>query len=477
MVYTATELITDAYYASGIVSREFESVNGSQITDGLKFFNNILTEKRIDMGMLPYETKYTFRAIAGQNVYFIPHLIQIDTLVFYKQNVRFAMTFTDRNQYFGSYRVEQINSLPVQWYFERKTDGGNLHIYFSPDQNYPMEIHGTFGFPPVSASDDLRAIQTYVNLGQPTIYSFLFDNSLVINPGVLVVNGVDLQGIYYDAGSVANYINTGIIPKVQAKIDDQGNFIIYSIDDYPSPIYIETAGFPPNGTKFITNVFAASTVNLDATYDNGSFGLGSNLIANNNGILTLDGVNPGVGTNVLIKDQTNTFENGIYIVSDPGTVGTPFVLVRAAFYNQPAQIEAGNLVTIDVGDTLSDSTFVQTGDVNFVGVSDITFAIFQTITFSNFSTIQQPNYNVYNAMGLDEFYTTYLKYALADRLCAEFAYDTPPNVMRQLNKYESWIEKTSRTLDLNLEKMSTLQKKTGLNWAMINIGRGYTRGY
>lgn len=474
MTYTSTELITDAYYAAGIVSREFETVSGSQISDGLKFLNNILTEKRIDLGMVPYETKYTFTALPGVQVYFIPNLIQIDTLVFYLGDVRYSMAYTKRNQFFGTGRVENIKTLPVQWYFERKTDGGNLHIYFAPDKNYPMEIHGTFGFQPVSLNDDLRAVQTYANLGQATIYSFAFADTAILNVGSFVVNGVDLQGTYFDIGSLVNYINTGIIPKVQAKIDAQGNFILYSIDDYPAPIYIQTAGYPPNGTKFIANVKAASTLNLDATYANGNFGLGATLIANNNGALVLDGYPTVNGDIVLIKDQTSTVENGIYTVIDAGSVGTPFALQRWTNYDDPIQIGIGDLFTIEQGLTLADSTFVQTGDVNFIGTSDIVFDVFQTITFANFSTIQQPDYDIYNAIGLDEFYTTYLKYALADRLCAEFAYDTPVNIMRQLNKYEAWIEKESRTLDLRLEKSSTLQQnKNAVSWQWINLGRGW----
>jgi hypothetical protein len=166
MAYTTNQLITGAYYSSGVVSREFETVNGNQIADGLQWLNDIISEKRVDDGMIPYETKYVFNSVSGQKVYWIPDLIQIDTIVFYLDQVRYAMIYTKRNEYFGAPRVENITTLPFQWYFERKVGGGNLHVYFAPDQNYPMEVHGTFGLNNVALNQDLSSYVTTANLGR-----------------------------------------------------------------------------------------------------------------------------------------------------------------------------------------------------------------------------------------------------------------------------------------------------------------------
>lgn len=155
MAYTTNELIAGAFYASGVVSREFETVSGAQIGDGLSWLNDILEEKTVDDGMIPYESTYTFNAVPGQEIYPIPNLIQIDTLVFYLNSVRFSMDYNKRNNYFGSNRVENVKTLPYQWYFERQLGGGNLYIYFSPDRAYPMELHGTFRLTEVSLGQDL----------------------------------------------------------------------------------------------------------------------------------------------------------------------------------------------------------------------------------------------------------------------------------------------------------------------------------
>lgn len=155
MAYTTNQLISSAFYDSGVVSREFETVSGSQIGDGLTWLNNILTEKTVDDAMIPYESTYSNTFIVGQEIYYIENLIKIDTLVFYLDEVRYAMNYTKRNQYFGTSRVENIQTLPFEWYFERQFGGGNLYIYFKPDRAYPMEIHGIFRLPSVSLGQDL----------------------------------------------------------------------------------------------------------------------------------------------------------------------------------------------------------------------------------------------------------------------------------------------------------------------------------
>jgi hypothetical protein len=155
MALTTNELITNAFYASGVVSREFETVSGQQIGDGLQWLNEIIDEKVVDDGMIPYESTYSFAAVPGQEIYSIPNLIAVDTLVFFLNSVRFSMDYNKRNNYFGSNRVNNIQTLPYQWYFERQKGGGNLYIYFTPDKAYPMELHGTFRLNEVTLFQDL----------------------------------------------------------------------------------------------------------------------------------------------------------------------------------------------------------------------------------------------------------------------------------------------------------------------------------
>lgn len=105
------------------------------------------------------------------------------------------------------------------------------------------------------------------------------------------------------------------------------------------------------GINFLTAAVAATTVNLNAVYDNGTAGVGATLT--NNGTqaaLVIDSVALSLGQRVLVKNQTNAFENGIYTVTIVGTVSTDWELTRATDFDTPAEMIEGTVIpiTIDV---------------------------------------------------------------------------------------------------------------------------------
>jgi hypothetical protein len=155
MPYTTLQLINNAYYESGIVSRGFETVSGQQAQDGLQFLNDLIDDKTVDNGLIPYYKELDFTAVIGQEVYFIPNLINIDTFVFFIDTVRYQTQNRGRREYFGTSRANDIQSLPGSWHMERCFGGANLYIYFLPDQNFPLTIWGQFRLSEVTINQDL----------------------------------------------------------------------------------------------------------------------------------------------------------------------------------------------------------------------------------------------------------------------------------------------------------------------------------
>jgi hypothetical protein len=156
MSVTVTDLITQAYYASGIVSRDFQTVSGTQMNDGLKFLNDLLGEKTLQKDQIPYYvTQFQFPAIIGQEKYFIPNLIQVETLSFFLDNVRYSMFENSEDIYFGTPRANNILSLPFNWAQQRVFGGLNIYLYFFPDRAYTMELSGTFRLAFVTLNQDL----------------------------------------------------------------------------------------------------------------------------------------------------------------------------------------------------------------------------------------------------------------------------------------------------------------------------------
>lgn len=130
------------------------------------------------------------------------------------------------------------------------------------------------------------------------------------------------------------------------------------------------------GFNLLNPVYAASTTDINATYNNGAAGIGATLTANANGVLSLDGVNPPIGQNILIKDQASELTNGIYTVTNAGSVSTPFVLTRATTFDAPDEIQQGDLVNILQGSSQKYSMWLQVAAVNSVGVDPIQFVLF-----------------------------------------------------------------------------------------------------
>jgi hypothetical protein len=243
MAYSVTQLITNAYYASGIVSREFETVSGSQLNDGLQFLNDILADKTIEKDMVPYFTKYEFFAVAGQEEYFIPNLESIETLTFFLNNVRYQMREIDRKVYFGSSRANNISSLPFNWHLERCLGGVNLFLYFFPQTNYPLEVWGTFRLTGVVLNQDLSSNVGSANLGVCTV-----GGAGTFGPGQLVVNNVDLAGTYASAAALVAHINSGVIPFVSARIVG-AQFTLFALQG--NNIIVSTSGSQGN-TNYVT---------------------------------------------------------------------------------------------------------------------------------------------------------------------------------------------------------------------------------
>ncbi|RKZ70520.1 MAG: hypothetical protein DRQ48_00810 [Gammaproteobacteria bacterium] len=156
MVYPVLKVITNAYYKSGIASRDFSTVSGSQEAVGLDSLNKLFADKTVQEYLVPYYTEHQFNAVAAQEKYFIENLIDVDTAVFFLDSVRYAMNRLKRRRYFGGPRAENITSLPYSYHLEQELGGASIYLYFLPQQNYPITLWGKFRLGSVDFNDDLE---------------------------------------------------------------------------------------------------------------------------------------------------------------------------------------------------------------------------------------------------------------------------------------------------------------------------------
>jgi hypothetical protein len=133
--------------------------------------------------------------------------------------------------------------------------------------------------------------------------------------------------------------------------------------------------------------YATTTALPSVNYANGTGGVGATLTATANGALVVDGytfVSPGdIGKRVLVKNQANGAQNGVYTVTQVGNTspGAPFILTRATDFDTAGsgvdQINQGDFFLITSGTANANTSWVQQTPLPVtVGTTAIVFAQF-----------------------------------------------------------------------------------------------------
>jgi hypothetical protein len=136
-----------------------ETISSTETDDGLDLLNDIIAEQSINGSFIPYTSHPTFNTVQGQEIYTIPNLVEISELTFnIDSTVRFPMIRDTQRKYFGSGRVDDLQSLPFHYYAERQLGVMLIYLYFIPDKAYQMNISGKYALQEVALFDDLSSI-------------------------------------------------------------------------------------------------------------------------------------------------------------------------------------------------------------------------------------------------------------------------------------------------------------------------------
>lgn len=165
---------------------------------------------------------------------------------------------------------------------------------------------------------------------------------------------IDLGATYTDGNLVINRLDVGL-----------GNTFVYgtfNIDPIAGSIILPC----------VLQAYVASTTNLPATYNNGVNGVGATLTLTATGLTFIDGAT-FVGMVVLLKDQTATTQNGLYVVTNTGSVGVSMVLQRSTSMNLQSQF-IGTEIEVYTGGVNSGKSYTCNSSVVPIGTSAITYA-------------------------------------------------------------------------------------------------------
>jgi len=224
------------------------------------------------------------------------------------------------------------------------------------------QLDNKVGFTDLSATGDLTYTSSTGVFSVTTYKSTDFNSDFAAKTTTDLTEGANL---YYTDAKVDSHLSGGTGVAYSAGVISIGQSVSTGDDVAFNSVTLGSA--PSSDTDAATKSYvdsvaqgittrpsarATTTQDLNATYSAGT------LTANANGAFETDDVTGwSIGEEVLVKDQTDATENGVYVVSTVGDASNPFVLDRADFADESAEI-AGSFVFVTEGTEFSNSGWV-----------------------------------------------------------------------------------------------------------------------
>jgi len=140
-----------------------------------------------------------------------------------------------------------------------------------------------------------------------------------------------------------------------------------------------------SGIHFHESVRVENPGALTVTYNNGTAGVGATLTnAGTQAALVIDGITMVVDDRVLIYEQADATQNGVYVVTNVGSPSTNWVLTRSddtdtAGENDSNSLDEGSYFFVEEGNTGAGESYIcnTPGTITF-GTTEITFVQFSS---------------------------------------------------------------------------------------------------
>lgn len=211
------------------------------------------------------------------------------------------------------------------------------------------------------ANDKLSNSSITIN-GTPTALG----GSITITSGVSSVTGT--------ANQIATSSTTGDITlSLPSTVIFPGTVTLNA--DPTQPLQAATKQYVDSvaeGLHIHASVVAATAANLTATYSNGTSGVGATLTnSGTQAALVIDGVTLTTSQRVLVKSQTAQLENGIYVVTNTGSVSSNWILTRATDFDNSSECDGGDFTFVTGGTVYDNTGWVQTSTGVVMGTDPI----------------------------------------------------------------------------------------------------------
>lgn len=283
------------------------------------------------------------------------------------------LVFVDGNAAAASYLV--ISKDPLQ-------AGTETTIELSPQWHFTMPVEVAFG----------------AHMSQRTLGQEVAIEVVDTSPPLADVPQLEILSIVQTATTLTvttaqpHGLSIGKSIGIRGVTDSRVNYPAVVVASVPAPNqFTATAG--PGGTipslsSYTSTALAATTAALPAnTYANGTLGVGATLTANANGPFPdQDGVQITLGARVLVKNEAAAANNGLYVLTQVGDAGTPWILTREAGLDTAAELTvvANALFAVSVyvaqGATQAQREFYLQATVTAVGTTAVTWVDSGTVS-------------------------------------------------------------------------------------------------
>ncbi len=169
-----------------------------------------------------------------------------------------------------------------------------------------------------------------------------------------------------------------------------------------------------SGIHFHEAVALATTAALPAnTYNNGTSGVGATLTGNANGALSVDSTLTIAAERILVKNEVAGANNGVYVVTQVGSAGTPYILTRATDFDSVGtgvdQIDEGDFFLVTGGTANINTAWVQqTAPPITIGTTALVFQQFSApITYTAGTGLNESPSYTFNIANTGVTATTY----------------------------------------------------------------------
>ena len=166
----------------------------------------------------------------------------------------------------------------------------------------------------------------------------------------LTINGQDISTSANNDNITLSPHGTGTVTVPSGYKDRAG----FAADSLATKEYVDSAS---SGLDVKDSCRVATTAALTVTYDQSNGRLDN---AGTQAALVIDGVTLSVNDRVLVKDQAEARQNGLYIVSDIGSNSSNWRLTRASDADAGSEITGGTFTFVEEGTANSDNGYVFT---------------------------------------------------------------------------------------------------------------------